>query len=81
MIDDLTIARALGGEVRNGEVLAPGPGHSAADRSLSVKPDKEPIPAVVSHSRVVTLCSTSSAIMPTRPARICGAGVRVAAAE
>lgn len=31
-----TLARALGGEVSNGQVLAPGPGHSATDRSLSV---------------------------------------------
>jgi putative DNA primase/helicase len=31
------IARALGGEVSGGQVLAPGPGHSPADRSLSVK--------------------------------------------
>jgi hypothetical protein len=31
------LARALGGEVNGGEVLAPGPGHSANDRSLSVK--------------------------------------------
>jgi putative DNA primase/helicase len=30
-------ARALGGEVTGGQVLAPGPGHSAADRSLSVR--------------------------------------------
>ena len=34
-----SIARALGGEVRGGQVLAPGPGHSAKDRSLSVKLD------------------------------------------
>jgi hypothetical protein len=32
------IARALGGEISGGEVLAPGPGHSAKDRSLSIKP-------------------------------------------
>jgi AAA domain len=30
------IARALNGEVRRGRVLAPGPGHSAADRSMSI---------------------------------------------
>jgi Protein of unknown function (DUF3631) len=35
-----SLARALDGEVRGEEVLCPGPGHSAADRSLSVKPDK-----------------------------------------
>ena len=33
------LARALGGEVRGGEVLCPGPGHSARDRSLSIKLD------------------------------------------
>jgi putative DNA primase/helicase len=32
------IARALGGEVSNGQVLCPGPGHSQQDRSLAVKP-------------------------------------------
>lgn len=31
------IARALGGEISNGQVLAPGPNHSKSDRSLSVK--------------------------------------------
>jgi putative DNA primase/helicase len=31
-----TIARALGGEVTGRQVLAPGPGHSAKDRSLAV---------------------------------------------
>jgi len=31
------LARALGGEVTGGEVVAPGPGHSRKDRSLSVK--------------------------------------------
>jgi hypothetical protein len=30
-------ARMLGGEVRKGQVLCPGPGHSPNDRSLSVK--------------------------------------------
>ncbi|MCK1400125.1 AAA family ATPase [Bradyrhizobium sp. 4] len=33
------IATALGGEVSGKQVVAPGPGHSADDRSLSVKPD------------------------------------------
>jgi hypothetical protein len=32
------LARALGGEVSGSQVLAPGPGHSAKDRSLSVRP-------------------------------------------
>jgi putative DNA primase/helicase len=31
------IARALGGEVCSGQVLAPGPGHSRRDRSLAVR--------------------------------------------
>ena len=31
------MAHALGGHVSNGQVMAPGPGHSAADRSLSIK--------------------------------------------
>ena len=39
MITLLALARTLGGEVRNGEVLAPGPGHSEADRSLAIKLD------------------------------------------
>ena len=34
-----TVARLLGGVVSGGQVLAPGPGHSGADRSLSVKID------------------------------------------
>jgi RecA-family ATPase len=34
-----TLARALGGEVSRGQVPAPGPGHSAKDRSLSVMLD------------------------------------------
>jgi RecA-family ATPase len=33
------IAHALGGTVQSGEVRCPGPGHSATDRSLSVKID------------------------------------------
>src|SRR5262249_40178341 len=35
------LARALGGEVSGGQVLAPGPGHSPKDRSLSVKLDAD----------------------------------------
>src|SRR5262249_49215681 len=33
------IAKALGGEVSGNQVIAPGPGHSAGDRSLSIKID------------------------------------------
>jgi putative DNA primase/helicase len=40
MIDARTLARALGGEVAGRDaVLAPGPGHSPKDRSLSVRLD------------------------------------------
>ena len=38
-LDLNAVARALGGEVSGGQVLAPSPGHSAEDRSLSVKLD------------------------------------------
>jgi hypothetical protein len=38
-IDPHSLAKALGGEVRGDQILAPGPGHSASDRSLSVKVD------------------------------------------
>src|SRR5262245_14816562 len=38
-LDLQTLAKALGGEVRNGQVLAPGPKHSREDRSLAVRPD------------------------------------------
>ena len=31
------VARALGGEMSGSQVLAPGPGHSPKDRSLSVR--------------------------------------------
>ena len=37
MFDLRQIANALGGVVSNGQVLAPGPGHSADDLSLSIK--------------------------------------------
>ena len=34
-----TVARALGGDISNGQVLAPGPGHTPKDRSMSVNLD------------------------------------------
>ena len=40
-LDPLVVARALGGDVCGDEVLCPGPGHSNADRSLSVKPKRD----------------------------------------
>src|SRR5262249_44221341 len=36
-LDPRAVARALGGNVSGRNVLAPGPGHSRADRSLSIK--------------------------------------------
>src|SRR5260370_32239812 len=44
------MARALGGDVSSGQVLAPGPGHSAADRSLSVKIDPDAPDGFIVHS-------------------------------
>jgi hypothetical protein len=38
-IDPRKLATVLGGEVSGHQILAPGPGHSAEDRSLSVKVD------------------------------------------
>jgi hypothetical protein len=35
-MDPKSLARALGGDFRGGQILCPGPGHSSADRSLSV---------------------------------------------
>ena len=45
-----TVARALGGEINNGQILAPGPDHSAADRSLSVKIDSAAPDGFLTHS-------------------------------
>jgi hypothetical protein len=44
------LARFLGGTINNGQVLAPGPGHSAADRSLSVKLDPNAPEGFILHS-------------------------------
>jgi putative DNA primase/helicase len=44
------LADALGGEVTGGQVLAPGPGHSPQDRSLSVKPDVSAPDGFICHS-------------------------------
>jgi hypothetical protein len=44
------IARQLGGDVSGTQVLAPGPGHSAADRSLSIKLDARAPDGFVVHS-------------------------------
>jgi hypothetical protein len=45
-----TMARLLGGEVSGGQVLCPGPGHSAKDKSLSVKIDSGAPDGFVVHS-------------------------------
>ena len=50
MISAQELAKALGGDVVNGEVLAPGPGHGAADRSLAVKLDSTARDGFVVHS-------------------------------
>ena len=44
------IAELLGGDVQGDQVLCPGPGHSAGDRSLSVKPDPADREGFVTHS-------------------------------
>ena len=44
------IAALLGGDVCAGAVLCPGPGHSARDRSLSVKPDTDAPEGFIVHS-------------------------------
>jgi hypothetical protein len=50
MIDLRTLQRALGGEISGGQLLCPGPGHSATDRSLSVKPEKDAPDGLLVHS-------------------------------
>jgi hypothetical protein len=49
-LDPYILARALGGDVSGHNVLAPGPGHSAADRSLSIKIDPSAPDGFVVHS-------------------------------
>jgi hypothetical protein len=44
------IAKALGGEVSGNQVRAPGPGHSARDRSLSIKTGVDADDGFVVHS-------------------------------
>jgi hypothetical protein len=50
MLDPRTLARTLGGDVSGPNVVAPGPGHSRADRSLSIKIDPTSRDGVVLHS-------------------------------
>jgi len=48
--DPRTIARALGGEVSGRQILAPGPGHSRLDRSLSIRIEPSAPDGFVVHS-------------------------------
>jgi hypothetical protein len=50
MLDLRSLRQALGGHISNGQLLCPGPGHSAADRSLSVKIDAGAPDGFVVHS-------------------------------
>jgi hypothetical protein len=50
MLDPRRIANFLGGEVVRGRILAPGPGHSPVDRSLSVKLDPNAPDGFLVHS-------------------------------
>jgi hypothetical protein len=49
-VDLQQLARALGGEVRGGQVVAPGPGHSPGDRSLAVRLSAQSPFGFVAHS-------------------------------
>jgi hypothetical protein len=44
------IAKALGGDINDRDVLCPGPGHSPVDRSLSVRPDASAPDGFLVHS-------------------------------
>ena len=48
--DPKTAARLLGGEINGDQILVPGPGHSAADRSLSVRVNRDAPDGFVVHS-------------------------------
>jgi hypothetical protein len=50
LLDLRTLARALGGEIVGGQVLCPGPGHSAGDRSLAVRPSAQSPFGFIAHS-------------------------------
>jgi hypothetical protein len=49
-LDPHAVARALGGTVRGRNVMSPGPGHSRADRSLSIKIDPAAPDGFIVHS-------------------------------
>jgi hypothetical protein len=50
MLDIRTLQRALGGEISGNRLLCPGPGHRAADRSMSIKLDGEAPDGFLVHS-------------------------------
>jgi hypothetical protein len=45
-----SLQRCLGGKISNGQLRCPGPGHSAADESLSIKLDPDALDGFVAHS-------------------------------
>jgi hypothetical protein len=49
-LDPRAVARALGGNVSGRNVVAPGPGHSRADRSLSIKIEPAALDGFIVHS-------------------------------
>jgi hypothetical protein len=50
VLDLRQAARLLGGKVSDGQVLCPGPTHSAGDQSLAVRPSKTALDGFVVHS-------------------------------
>src|SRR6266446_5744319 len=50
ILDPRAVARALRGNVSGRNVIAPGPGHSRADRSLSIKIDPAAPDGFILHS-------------------------------
>ena len=50
MLNPHTVARALGGDASGRNVLAPGPGHSRADRSLSIRIEPAAADGFIVHS-------------------------------
>jgi putative DNA primase/helicase len=50
ILDVRTIARALGGEISGHQILAPGPGHSRLDRSLSIRIEPDAPDGFLCHS-------------------------------
>ena len=67
------IARALGGDASSGQVLAPGPGHSARERSLAVRLSSVSAYGLICHSFAGEIgnCAentSASAWESTRPA-------------